>query len=213
MTARPSARVALGPEGFARLVDVSRETLEGLTAYVALLARWNQRINLVGRATMGDVWRRHILDSAQLFPLIPARARTLVDLGSGAGLPGLILAVMGVPEVHLVESDQRKAAFLREAVRVTGAGATIHAHRIEKLPAFAADVVTARALAPLPQLLELSRKFIGPLTTCVFLRGASGEDELTAPIKAWTMRINQFPSVSDPAGSILRLDNFAHDPG
>jgi len=213
MTARPPARVALGPEGFAKLIDVSRETLDRLTAYVALLVRWNQRINLVGRTTIGDVWRRHILDSAQLFRLIPPASHCLVDLGAGAGLPGLVLAVMGVPEVHLVESDQRKAAFLREAVRITGAGAIIHAQRIEKLPAFAADVVTARALAPLPQLLELSEKFITPRTTCLFLRGAGGEDDLTALAKAWTMRINHFPSVSDPTGNILRLDNFARDPG
>jgi 16S rRNA (guanine527-N7)-methyltransferase len=208
-----AARVALGAAGFAKVTNVSRETLERLGAYVALLARWNQRINLVGRSTIGDVWRRHILDSAQLFPLIPAEARNLVDLGSGAGLPGLILAIMGVKQVHLVESDQRKAAFLREAVRITGTHALIHAQRIEKIPGFAADVVTARALAALPQLLELSTKFIGPMTTCVFLRGASGEEELTGRYNGWRMHVNQFPSVSDPTGSILRLDHFARDPG
>lgn len=213
MSAQGPTRAVLGPEGFARVINVSRETLDRLGAYVALLARWNQRINLVGRSTMGDVWRRHILDSAQLFPHIPVGSRSLVDLGSGAGLPGLVLAIMGVPEVHLVESDQRKAAFLREAVRITGAPARIHAQRIEKLPRFRADVVTARALAAVPQLLEFAETFIDESTLCLFLRGASGEDELTERYKGWRMRVNQFPSVSDPSGSILRLDKFARDPG
>ncbi len=148
MNDRP-VRTPLGREGFARVFDVSRETLERLDAYVGLLAAWNRRINLVGASTLGDPWRRHILDSAQLLPHVPRQARVLVDLGSGAGLPGLILSILGVPEVHLVESDQRKAAFLFEAARITGAACKIHPVRAEKMPRLAADVVTARALARL----------------------------------------------------------------
>src|SRR5579872_6350644 len=110
----------LGRDGFAKRIVVSRETLDRLTLYVELLIAWNRRINLVGANTIGDIWRRHILDSAQLMPLLPDGTRVVVDVGSGAGLPGLVLAMLGVPEVHLVESDQRKAAFLREAQRVTG---------------------------------------------------------------------------------------------
>lgn len=199
-------RVALGATGFARLTNVSRETLERLQAYVALLTAWNARINLVGRNTMGDIWRRHILDSAQLFPLLPARTRILVDLGSGAGLPGLILAVMGVAEVHLVESDLRKAAFLREAVRVTGVNASIHADRIENVPAFFADAITARALASLDQLIDISAKFRTARTVSLFLKGASAHDELAAAQARWRMQSSVLPSRSDPSGAIVRLE-------
>jgi 16S rRNA (guanine527-N7)-methyltransferase len=198
--------------GFAKLTDVSRETLDRLAKYVELLNSWTRRINLVGRDTLGDVWRRHILDSAQLFPLIPREARRLVDLGSGAGLPGLVLSIMGVPEVHLIESDGRKAVFLREAVRVTGAPAIIHAQRIDRVPAFAADVVTARALAPLSELLAISERFLGPQTVCLFPKGRMVEEELTEAAKAWHMRLDRQPSLTDPSGCILRLEAIARDP-
>lgn len=183
--------------------------MDRLCAYVALLERWNARINLVGRATIGDVWRRHIMDSAQLYSLIPARARILVDLGSGAGLPGLVLAILGVPEVHLLESDQRKAAFLREALRVTGTQAQLHAQRIEAIRAFPADIVTARALAPLAELLDLAQPFIAPSTVCLFLKGRTADDELTRAQEAWKMRAERLPSASDPSGIILRLESLA----
>lgn len=201
-------RLALGETGFARLTNVSRETLDRLAAYVDLLSRWNERINLVGRNTMGDVWRRHILDAAQLYPLLSTQARVLVDLGSGAGLPGLVLAIMGVPEVHLVESDLRKAAFLREAMRVTGTTTTIHAGRIEKISGFPADVITARALAPLDQLIDLSEKFRTNRTLCLFLKGEAADDELAAARRRWTMTVERIPSRSNPAGFILKAKEF-----
>ena len=193
-------------------MSVSRETHDRLQAYVGLLKSWNRRINLVGRNTIGDVWRRHILDSAQLFNLIPQQARILVDLGSGAGLPGLILAIMGVPQVHLIESDGRKISFLREALRVTETQAVIHPTRIDRVLPFAADVITARALAPLPQLLLLSEHFRGPNTKSLFLKGRMVEDELTEARKTWHMQIYCQPSLTDPSGSILRLEAIAYDP-
>ncbi len=116
--------------------------------YLELLGRWQRAVNLVGGSTLADPWRRHILDCAQVVPHVPRSAATVLDLGSGAGLPGLVLALMGVPGVHLVESDQRKAQFLREAARLTRAPVVVHATRIEDLRGIAADVVTARALAP-----------------------------------------------------------------
>jgi 16S rRNA (guanine527-N7)-methyltransferase len=207
---RPT-RVHLGAQGFTKLFPVSRETFDRLALYVDLLERWNRRINLVGRDTMGDVWRRHVLDSAQLFPLIPKRARVLVDLGSGAGLPGLILAILGVPDVHLVESDQRKAAFLREALRVTDTKAQLHVQRIEAVPPFPADVVTARALAPLTELLPLAEPFFGKSTLCLFLKGKAADDELTRAGEAWKMRVERVPSASDPSGTILRLESLARE--
>ena len=152
MTARPN-RVPLGPGGFQKLMNVSRETLDRLIRYVDLLTAWNARINLVGRNSMGDVWRRHILDSAQLYPHIPQGTRLLIDLGSGAGLPGLILSILGLAEVHLVESDVRKAVFLREAARVTRAATTVHALRVDRMKPLVAQVVTERGFSPVAALL------------------------------------------------------------
>ncbi len=204
-------RTALGRDGFARLVPVSRETLAQLEAYVELLKAWNRRINLVGATSLGDPWRRHILDSAQLLPHVPAKAR-LVDIGSGAGLPGLVLAAMGVADVHLIESDQKKAVFLHEAVRVTGIAATVHAMRSERLAPIAADVVTARAVAPLPDLLALAEPFIGPRTIAVFLKGRTAPDELTLAEKNWKMTARLMASVSDPGGMVLILESIARAP-
>ena len=202
----------LGAEGFAAATGVSRETLQRLEAYAALLLTWSERINLIGRTTLGDLWRRHFLDSAQLFPLIPAGTQSLVDLGSGAGFPGLVLAILGVPVVELVEADSRKAAFLREAARVTGAAVTIRGCRIEAVPPRVADVVTARACAPLDRLLTLGERFIGPQTTCLFLKGERVEEELTAAGKAWTMTVSRHPSRADPGGSVLLLQQVVREP-
>jgi 16S rRNA (guanine527-N7)-methyltransferase len=211
VSTRPT-RVPLGPGGFQKLTNVSRETLDRLIRYVELLTAWNARINLVGRNTLGDVWRRHILDSAQLYPHIPQGTRLLIDLGSGAGLPGLILSILGVPEVHLIESDARKAVFLREAARVTGAPAAVHALRIDRAKPLVAQVVTARALAPVAELLEISERFRTPNTICVFLKGENVQEELTEAVKQWNMTAHQSPSLSDPSGCILRLENINRDP-
>ncbi|HFD16514.1 MAG TPA: 16S rRNA (guanine(527)-N(7))-methyltransferase RsmG [Rhodospirillales bacterium] len=196
----------LDAEGFARLVPVSRETLARLEAHLALLARWQRRINLVGAASLADPWRRHILDSAQLLRLLPGTDLRLLDLGSGAGFPGLVLALLGVREVHLVESDRRKAAFLAEAVRLTGAsGVTLHRRRIEALAPFPVEVVTARALAPLPRLLELAAPFLGSATLGLFPKGGNFEAELTEARRHWRMRTQIEPSLSSPEGRILVL--------
>lgn len=188
---------------------VSRETLERFTAYEVVLRKWQKSINLVGPKTLDDVWGRHFLDSAQLHPLLPEGARVMVDLGSGAGFPGLVLAILGVPEVHLIESDARKAAFLREAARATGVSVTVHNRRIEAVEPFAADAVTARALAPLEDLLSWGHPFLGAAGTAVFLKGQNVEDELTATTKYWKMRVERFDSVTDPTGTILRLSGIA----
>ena len=200
---------ALDAAGFAALVDVSRETLARLEAYAELLRRWSATINLVGRDTLPELWRRHILDSAQLLELVPPAAASLIDLGSGAGLPGLVLAILGVPGVELVESDARKATFLREAARVTGTPIRLHARRIEAVPPHPADVVTARACAPLDRLLPLAQPFIGARTVCLFPKGARAGQELTAARRAWTMTASLHPSRSDPRGVVLRLEKVA----
>jgi len=209
---RPRARrdepAALDAAGFAGLVAVSRETLERLEAYVELLHRWSARINLVGHATLADPWRRHILDSAQLRQFMTPGAQDLIDLGSGAGLPGLILAILGVPEVEVIESDARKCAFLREAARITRTPIRVHCRRIELVPPRPVAVVTARACAPLGELLALAQGFLGPQTRCLFLKGERAAQELTAARADWTMTASLHPSLSDPRGVILCLEQI-----
>ncbi len=198
-------RLPLGPTGFARISGVSRETLDRLTAYVELLGQWNRRINLVSGNTLGDVWRRHILDCAQLYKYLPRNTRVVVDLGSGAGLPGLILAAMGIAEMHLVESDLRKSAFLREAARIMDVPVTLHPERIEKVAAVAADAVVARACAPLDQLIDYSERFVSTKTICLFLKGESAREEIAAAEAAWSMTAETIASASDPSGTIVKL--------
>jgi 16S rRNA (guanine527-N7)-methyltransferase len=201
--------VTLTAQGFARITHVSRETMARLEDYVRLLAAWNQRINLVGRNTIGDVWQRHVLDSAQLMAHLPPGTRRLIDLGTGAGLPGLILAILGVPEVHLVESDRRKAVFLAEAIRLTRASARVHVRRAEELPRFSADALTARACANLTDLLALAEPFIVSTTVCLFHKGKNVAVELTEAAKDWNMLAETLPSVADPSGCILKLEGVS----
>lgn len=194
-----------GPEAVQAAFGVSRETLDRLRAYVDLLVRWNARINLVSPDSIPNLWSRHIADSAQLFRLVPRNTTNLLDVGSGAGFPGLVLAIMGVPDVHLVESDQRKVAFLREAARAAGAQVTLHAERIERLAPFPTAVITARALAPLDTLLDLTEAFRGPDTISLFLKGQNVEGELTDAHKQWTIAVDRQQSLTDPTGTILIL--------
>jgi 16S rRNA (guanine527-N7)-methyltransferase len=228
-------------------INVSRETLQRLEIYAALLVKWQAKINLVGPATLPDLWRRHFLDSAQLVNLLPqpdslpraggglgrgrslrpaqsaeattptptlpqlggggslAGGGTLVDLGSGAGFPGLVLAIMTDWRIHLLDSDQRKCAFLRQVALDCGVldRVIIHPKRIEQVTGIAADVVTARACAPLGELLPLAEPFIGEKGTGIFLKGAQAEEELTQAQRHWTMRLDRRESISDPAGVIL----------
>ena len=199
-------------DDFAELIDVSRETLQRLERYIDLLKHWQRAINLVGSDTLKDPWRRHVLDSAQLINHLPASPGMVLDLGSGAGLPGLILGILGVPNIHLVESDQRKAQFLKEASRRLEVNVTVHAHRIEDLESIQPAVVTARALAPLPRLLDLASPFLNRKTICLFLKGKHGKDELTIARKSWMMRHQLFPSLSDPMASVLKLREIERAP-
>jgi 16S rRNA (guanine527-N7)-methyltransferase len=200
----PEEGRAFGPGDFARETNVSRETLARLKAYADLLADWNERHNLVAKSTLIDLWHRHFLDSAQLEPLIPPGTRTLADLGSGAGFPGLVLAAMR-PEiaVTLHESTGKKCAFLAAAAESVGLTAGVENARIEALPPNAFDVLTARALAPLPLLLSYSKPLMGPNSVCLFLKGQNVGSELTEAHKSWNMETSQVPSKTDPSGAIL----------
>jgi 16S rRNA (guanine527-N7)-methyltransferase len=190
------------------LEAVSRETAERLTAYVDLLLRWNRTINLISRRDEALVWQRHVADAAGLVPHLPQGDDSAIDLGSGAGLPGLVLAIVTGRHFHLVESDQRKSAFLREAIRTTGATASVHAVRIEALRLAPVPVVTARALAPLDALLGWAVPFLAPGGVCVFPKGRGVEAELTQAASQWHMRVERAPSATDPTATILRLSEI-----
>ena len=199
-------------EAFLQSTDLLPGALAALDAYADLLTRWQARINLVGPKTLETLWHRHFLDSAQLFMHLPEGARTLTDIGSGGGFPGLVLAIMtahqGGPLVTLIESDARKAAFLREASRVCGAGATIINARAEAVEAPVADVVTARACAPLPRLLPWVFGRLRADGTALLLKGANWRDELTAAEKGWTLTAAKIPSRTDASGVILKLEGL-----
>ncbi|MFC1673039.1 16S rRNA (guanine(527)-N(7))-methyltransferase RsmG [Pseudomonadota bacterium] len=195
---------AMTPADFQTQTGVDDAILARLQTYADLLVKWQAKINLVGPDTIPDLWSRHMLDSAQLAPLIPADAR-IADFGSGAGFPGLVLAIITGCEVHLVESDQRKCAFLREVNRATGAGAQIHTQRIEKLEPLNVDIATSRALASLDKLLGFAERHLLSTGKCIYPKGKRWAEELTEAEKGWMMQVIKHPSQTEAAGMILEL--------
>ena len=193
---------------FCKLVPVSRETADRLEVYITLLKKWNKTINLVSSRSLNDPWRRHILDSAQLALYIPDKKACIVDLGSGGGLPGLVLALM-LPgaDVHLVESDKRKSAFLREASRVLDCKISIHVERIESVinTIQHIDIFTARALAPLPKLLEYIEPALNEKKVCIFHKTEGIDKELDLLNSDIVKCVRVLDSISDPRGRILVL--------
>jgi 16S rRNA (guanine527-N7)-methyltransferase len=209
--------VALSPELAAdrsralALTPVSRETLDRLDRFVAVLLDWQQRMNLIASSTEPKLWTRHIADSLQLLALAP-QARIWVDLGSGAGFPGVVLACALADSqgtrMHLVERSTKKAAFLREAIRSTGAPAEVHAVRLEDfVENFAApvDVVTARALAPLAGLLSATYPLLKTGTLGLFPKGQDVDAELTEAAKCWSIQSTLAPSLTDPKAKIVSI--------
>lgn len=194
-----------------RLVRVSHETESRLDLFVNLFLRWQKAVQLVAKSTLPRLWTRHIADSLQLLALAPD-ATTWADLGSGGGFPGLIVAIAIADRpgalVHLVESDSRKAAFLREAARVTGGPVKVHNERIESAAERMGpvDVVTARALAPLPKLLDFARPLLSDGARCLFLKGQDVDSELTEAAKSWIIRSSVQPSLTDPGGRIVVIE-------
>jgi 16S rRNA (guanine527-N7)-methyltransferase len=203
-----------GLSGFA----LDDDTFESLRIHADLVAKWTRRINLVSRTTVDSLWVRHTADSAQLFPLIPVSARRFVDLGSGGGFPGLVLAILsrqGRPgsRTVLIESDQRKAAFLREAIRLTGAPAEVLCSRAMSTPPQSADVVTARAVADLSLLLGLVSHHMGPNGVALLPKGASFEEEIALAGKEWMFDAEVFPSQTDRQARILRVTQLSRRTG
>ena len=197
---------ALSAEETRELLNVSRETCDRLKAYLDRLGQWQRAINLVGSSTLKDPWRRHILDCGQLVRLLPSGDLTIADLGSGAGLPGVILAILTRHRVHLIESDQRKAVFLREITRELAlTNVQIHASRIESIAIDPVDVITARALAKVGKLLSQSSRLWQPCTVGLFLKGAKLDEELTTARRSWKMNTTIHHSLADPTGRILQV--------
>ncbi|HEY7457299.1 MAG TPA: 16S rRNA (guanine(527)-N(7))-methyltransferase RsmG [Xanthobacteraceae bacterium] len=200
-----------------RLVPVSHETVVRLDQFVELFLRWQRAVQLVAASTVPKLWTRHIADSLQIVDLAPG-AKSWVDLGSGGGFPGLIVAIAIAERagalVHLVESDTRKAAFLREAARVTRAPAKVHANRVESVAKQigAVDVVMARALAPLPRIMELSQPFLASGAVGIFLKGQDVDNELTEAAKSWKIQVRLLPSRTDPRGKILVVESAVQRP-
>jgi len=207
--APPKADLAADRDAALRLTPVSRETLRRLDVFVETLVTWNARTNLIAPSTVPHLWTRHVADSLQLLDLAPA-ARIWVDLGSGGGFPGLVIACALAEspgaKVHLIESNAKKAAFLREAARLTGAPAVVHTERIESFVASfpgPADVVTARALASLKTLLDQSVSLLKTGALGLFLKGQDVEAELTEATKYWNIKVNLAPSRTDPKGRVV----------
>lgn len=193
-------------------IGATPEQMDRLAAYLDLLEKWQAKINLVGASTLDDPWRRHILDSAQLMRYLPATTAghrpVIADLGSGAGFPGMVLAILGAGDVHLIESDGRKATFLGEARRVTEADATVHRCRIEAYDGPRAGIVTARALAPLSALLTYAEHAGKPGARALFLKGRQWRDELTEAEAVWHTELIHHPSLADEAGAVLDIHVF-----
>ncbi len=201
------------PEDFAKTQNVSRETISRLVVYEATLRKWNARINLVAKSTLPDIWHRHFADSAQLFQLARHKTGLWADLGSGAGFPGLVLAIMArelAPNLRiaLIESDQRKCAFLQTVASEVAPATIIIAQRAELADPLGADLILARALAPLVDLLPLAQRHLANNGECLFLKGATAESELTALVKNWDSSVEIIPSFTNETGVILRIGDI-----
>lgn len=200
--------LSAGAIRFATRFDVSRETLERLSRFSDLLVRWNSRINLISPASVPHLWTRHLIDCAQIWMLLPRSGGRLMDFGTGAGLPGLVIAILdteGALDIHLVESDSRKCAFLATVQRELSLDVTIHRQRIETISLPPADVITARALAPLADLLAYTWQHRAPNGTAYFPKGRSFQKELDEAHRLWNFEYTLHPSITDPASAVVEI--------
>ena len=202
---------------FESAFNVSRETLEKLEIYADRLRQWQRAVNLVSPSTLPDIWQRHFADSAQLIGAMPEKFGHLVDVGSGGGFPGLVVSILlsdtdRVGKTTLIESDQRKCAFLREVARAVDNPVQILSTRIETSATVHAtgpvDILSARALAPLGRLLAWVAPYCGPTTQCVFLKGRNASEEIEAARMNWAFDVQITPSRTDPDGHVLVISNL-----
>ena len=200
-------------EALTRL-DVSRESLARLEILVGVLQAWQQRINLIAPSTVGEIWQRHILDSAQLLPLLPSKLDAIADLGSGGGFPSLVLAAIQPAKVHMFEANAKKVAFLQEALRQMKVQGQVHRVRLEQRiapPAMpSVQVVTARAFAPLEELLGYAEPYFKAGATGLFHKGQDVDAELTQAAKSWKISVLKHSSLTDSKAVILEVKEIAH---
>lgn len=193
-----------------KIENVSRETFSRLEAFIELLTQWNPRINLVSKNSVAEVWQRHVLDSAQLLRYIPQDSKILSDFGSGGGFPGVVLAFLRPwREVHLIESDARKCAFLTQATALCPGNIHIHTQRIETLSPWESDIITARALAPVDKLFELLSCFIQKSKISLFLKGQNVVEELDIASKCWDFSYHLHPSITEEQARIIEVQHVS----
>lgn len=198
----------------AETLKVSRETMRDLNAYVKLTKKWTKKINLIGKSTVQHIWSRHIADSLQIVQHAGKNPTSWVDIGSGAGFPGLVAAIAlkdAIPKCHftLIDSDLRKCLFLKTVIRELNLNVDVKSERIQNIGHFTNDIVSARALAPLSDLLTMSEPLLAKHGTCLFLKGSDVDSELTAASQSWNMNLERIPSVTDPNGVILKIGDLA----
>ncbi len=202
-----------GQQQLAQVCDVSRETFDKLKQFSALLVKWNAKINLVSPATIPHLWDRHIVDSAQLSPMIPVETKSLVDIGTGGGFPGLILAVIGQEthpdmKVTLVESDARKCAFLQTAAAQLKLGVHVITDRIEQVDPLTADILTSRALAPGPLLMSFAYRHLTEGGKALLLKGANAQTEVDESLASWSFDLQKRSSKTNADAVVLEVSNL-----
>tara|TARA_B100000676_G_scaffold246968_1_gene250021 strand:- start:385 stop:1044 length:660 start_codon:yes stop_codon:yes gene_type:complete len=199
----------LTAEDVGKTLNVSRETLARLKKFVDFLLNWQRSINLIGPGTVDNIWHRHVLDCGQLVRYLPDCPGTVLDIGSGAGLPGIILAILGVPNIRMIEADAKKCVFLREAARISETRVEIVEARAEQAVCEPAEIVTARAVAPLSRLLELTEPYIKPNTICFFFKGRNYKHELIDLKNNWKLQMETHRSLTERDGIILKLTSVS----
>lgn len=200
-------------KNFMEKYNVSRETFEKLKTYECLLKEWQTKFNLVSNSTLENAWERHFLDSVQLFKLIPQTAKTLMDFGSGAGFPGMVIAIMANAKtpylkVSLVESTTKKTLYLKEVKKQVGVEVEIINERIEKIKPHIVDVITSRAMTSLDALLKYALPFCGKKTVCIFPKGKKYAEELQEAQKKWSFSCQIVDSEQSDEGKILVITDL-----
>ncbi len=185
-------------------VTVSRETFERLSLYHDLLLKWQSKVNLISPDTISSTWNRHFLDAIQIFPMIDP-AKKIIDMGTGGGFPGMVIAIAGASNVHLIESDTKKILFLREVARITNTSVTIHHARMEDAVTDSADIIVSRACSPLASLLSLASHYVSHETICLFHKGKNYSKELEDALLHWNFSHETITSVTDTQSAILKL--------
>lgn len=193
-------------DDFIKFIDVPRETFSRLQDYVNLLKKWQERINLISDSTVLDIWKRHIIDSGQLMKYLSV-SDGVIDIGSGAGFPGLVLAILGIKSVTLIESDSRKVAFLKEAARVVGVKISIVCDRVENVALNGFDVITARGFAPIKDILYIVGSLLKTGHKLILLKGKDCLSEIENARQNWSFDYTNYPSITDKSGVITVITN------